>query len=683
MKPVRKKIHYILMACAIITYLLSEYSLSSQAADRSYPGYKEELDLIFIVDVSGSMKSRDPGYTAVQMIKGFIDLIDAENIRVGYVAYNDVIQSSAAPQAICLQEQQESLKQMIDGAVYQGETDIGLALMHAVSLAEPQENRKTVMILLSDGETDLRKSRTGRTTEDSSQDVEAGIAYCRDNAIPVHAIAFGSSYDGSTELLESIASRTGGTISQTGRPDSLIRIFYEAIQKEAGITILPVTESVYSAGIQNIRYTLPGSCYQYLACLLISSEELKQVEITCNGEPMEITAAGYFLGGRMKPTGEEEVLDIEITAVTREGQDLNVYLIGGRNLESRLTAPSEVQLGETYAFDINLVNQESGEVIQDASLYRNFTVEYGLYRILDNTKVPVKDAEISYEETGIHVSFRLEEKGDYVLKVRLLDFMESYWLEDIPFQAVNEGPTGEFPEQLRFPSTNRGESYDLTQYYQSSSGALTFQLSKAEGKSVVPVLEDGKLSWTVNGIGETTLYFTAEDPYGEVLHTAVVVEIQPLWIYYPGVFTGIAVILLLTCIYLYTKIPRKREVLLKQENHYQFSGKLNAYFTKLPGGMEITPLTFAIYHLKEDKVKLEAFFYEYPEIVEMFGMSEIHMAAGRDKNLIIRNKSKSTVMVGNTIVGSNYAYHVSYGSAIYIMAGDECELELHYVSVIK
>ena len=72
--------------------LMLTLSFVSQAQEsepvREITSQRTGLDLIFAIDCSGSLKSNDPDRTGLGMVKTFIDTIHAEDIRIGYVAYN-------------------------------------------------------------------------------------------------------------------------------------------------------------------------------------------------------------------------------------------------------------------------------------------------------------------------------------------------------------------------------------------------------------------------------------------------------------------------------------------------------------------------------------------------------------------------------------------------------------------
>ena len=126
------------------------------------------------------------------MVKAFVDTVHSTDIRVGFVAYNDRILSSTSPLAIRTSEERAVIKELIDKETYSGNTDIGLGLSYGCELINNTEKRKRVIVLISDGESDLHGSNTGRKWEDSQRDIEETAKQCAVDGIQIYTIAFGA-----------------------------------------------------------------------------------------------------------------------------------------------------------------------------------------------------------------------------------------------------------------------------------------------------------------------------------------------------------------------------------------------------------------------------------------------------------------------------------------------------------
>ena len=63
------------------------------------------------------------------MVQAFVDSIHAEDLEIGYVAYNDTILSSSPPVPMADTAQRQQLKDAIEHAAYAGDTDIGTGVI--------------------------------------------------------------------------------------------------------------------------------------------------------------------------------------------------------------------------------------------------------------------------------------------------------------------------------------------------------------------------------------------------------------------------------------------------------------------------------------------------------------------------------------------------------------------------
>ncbi len=140
----------------LIGIVLYEIMLAQNAWAEEYVSVKSGLDVIFVMDYSGSMKSNDPDAIAQGMVKAFIDTVHATDIHVGFVAYNDQLLAATQPLPVKTNEERQTLKTLIDKSGYSGNTDIGLGLRYAYDLIRQNSDRKKAIILISDGESDLK-----------------------------------------------------------------------------------------------------------------------------------------------------------------------------------------------------------------------------------------------------------------------------------------------------------------------------------------------------------------------------------------------------------------------------------------------------------------------------------------------------------------------------------------------
>ena len=90
----------ILLCCIVLCLLFPEKVHAEEIVSEEEP-----VDIIFVIDCSGSMKTNDVSRMGLSMVQAFVDTVQAEDIRIGYVAYNDSILSYSAPKSIALAEE--------------------------------------------------------------------------------------------------------------------------------------------------------------------------------------------------------------------------------------------------------------------------------------------------------------------------------------------------------------------------------------------------------------------------------------------------------------------------------------------------------------------------------------------------------------------------------------------------
>ena len=69
------------------------------------------------------------------MVQAFIDTMQTQGIRIGYVVYNHEILSYMAPETIDTTGKWEKLKDQIDSITYSGDTGIGMGISHTYKLS--------------------------------------------------------------------------------------------------------------------------------------------------------------------------------------------------------------------------------------------------------------------------------------------------------------------------------------------------------------------------------------------------------------------------------------------------------------------------------------------------------------------------------------------------------------------
>lgn len=188
----------------------SESELYSEDAEMN-------LDVIFVLDASGSMLESDPNKVALDAFNLFVDLCD-ETCSVGYVVYTEKIKDSSDLVPISNKKNLDTMKNKISNIQYDpnGDTDIALGLTKAMQMHDKTKSdskRKKIIVLLSDCNTHLIGST--RTVAESQKEMEQTLKELKSKDIPVYSI--GLNYDGTLDKKESekISSSTNGRSFET------------------------------------------------------------------------------------------------------------------------------------------------------------------------------------------------------------------------------------------------------------------------------------------------------------------------------------------------------------------------------------------------------------------------------------------------------------------------------------
>ena len=170
-----------------------------------------EVDVIFLVDSSRSIKKSDPDLIRLEAIELFSDLCTLGSTKIGFVLFGSEINYSQAPVAIDTEQDRQKLKETVSGLdELKGSTDIGRAVLHAAEMLASDEyagNGKFI-VFLSDGKTVISDNKEGRTLEDSQSDLTSGIVTARNAGIPIYTVGLNANGDVDEAELRYISAST-------------------------------------------------------------------------------------------------------------------------------------------------------------------------------------------------------------------------------------------------------------------------------------------------------------------------------------------------------------------------------------------------------------------------------------------------------------------------------------------
>lgn len=669
MKRLRlSKIRYFL--CCIMLSL----SVSQTVRAEEFISAQEPVEIIFVIDCSGSMKANDPSKMGLNMVQAFIDTVQTENVRIGYVAYNDGIRSYAAPESMEEEENRESLKEEIGAISYAGDTDIGLGLSHAHGLFTSETGSRKTMVLISDGETDLPENN-GRTEEQSNQELEQCIRQSKEENIQIYTVAFGQ-YEGSGEVLQDIAAETGAESYAAKDSEDLIKVLYGIFQDKFIYQIRQFSNGTYARGSQEIRCVLNAPYFNEMNILLVSSEPVGEATVQYGGEEIRLTGLSHYAVGKIRNAGADAAnRELVVCSETTEGQDLKVYIISYRKLVPVLQIATNARRNQELEYQVYFEGPD-GNIIENSEFYETFVWKFAG----DGISLLQESAELSDGVLKGTVNF--SQSGVYDLYGILSDEFGSYSFP-IQIKVTNAMPQGNIPEDSCTLSGG-GRTLCLDDYFADPDGdILTYSVADVSEETDV-LLEGNRLTVTPHSPGIHSVEILASDGEKEV-RCVYSIRALPLWRAYWWVTVPIGVLVVFLLWRLFQRPKPELERLTEEKRQNSFNGKLNAYFILQPEEEEeIPPLSFQMNKIDGGRVSLGALFGAYPEQAAALQLQDIFLIADENRTVILYHESKSGVMVGTAIACKQTQYHISFGDIIYITSPEgDYDLEIHYVALFQ
>lgn len=663
---------------SIIISLLFVGSPAQTALAASYS--QNDLDIMFVVDYSNSMNGNDKDKMALQMIGAFIDTSFSTKVRIGYTAYNHKILSAVKPQAIDTKEKRDSLRNKVTQVQRSGSTDIGLALKYGKSLLDSNGKRKSIMILISDGETDLTYANTGRTKKDSDRDMAQTAAECSKLGIPIYTIAFSDSFDGDSKILEGVSEQTKAVSYKARKPGDLIDIFNQIIKGNMMSSIIPIGAGMSGGSTQSITIPIPDNEEVREAnILVVSTTPIEEANLLYKGKESSFHRSQYYFTGKIvNPKSSEATLQLK----TQPGSQIKMYLQLYRDLDFKVDILEVAGKNQPFVVEGYFYDKTAKQQVTRESFYKDFTPRVEIYPLTKAGKVDKKAEKIKVDNMGfdngiLRGSVKLQKKGKYKLNFSMKSDSNSLLVNNIPFEIKNDPPEGEFESELTYHTFTKDVEFDLSQYFTDENGdTLTYQILGTD--NIGAKLNGDQLKLQIKGPGTSQLKVQVEDGDGGTLVSeGTTVTVLPIWKYYIEITLVAAALLALIVIVLALLWLRH----VKNRPRPFYSGKLNIYFTRMPDDMEIEALTFMLYPLETSEVTLGTLLDGAGVTIQELDSYKVKFMPSFDKKIIFCHNTANNIMLGSSIACKGLKYSMEYGSKIYITSkGEEYELEIHYVS---
>lgn len=275
---ITKKIIKISIFTIILILFLGLFPSASLFADIISPA---QIDVVLVIDVSGSMLSSDPEKVSFEAMKMFVDMTTFSGDKIGIVAYSDKIEREKALLTINTVEDKKTLHDFITQLEFIGlNTDIPLGLKEAaIVLGNGRDkSHKPLIILLTDGRNDLTRSE-----EQAETDLQGAISV----GFPIYTIGLNVNGKVDNAYLERISEESNARAFITDKAEDLPQILTEIFANHLKLKPLIIDSFEASGDFQTVDIPiLNENVLEANICILSS----KPVE-TRLYDPMKVEVA--------------------------------------------------------------------------------------------------------------------------------------------------------------------------------------------------------------------------------------------------------------------------------------------------------------------------------------------------------------------------------------------------------
>lgn len=232
----RKRI-IVLLVLSMVLVTMSLYTATAQST--SGDNGKKTMDLVIVLDHTGSLQQSDPNRLSLEAAKLIVDLMVQNGSKIGLVQYTDKVTDRLDITDINGQGDKNKLKSYIDrlGVPNGQSTDISTGLKEGVSmLAGLQMLENPVIVLLTDGKNDLNGS--DRTQDISQRDLEQDLDTAKKKEILVYTIGLNADGSVDKDMLSRIAKETGGKSYIVDKANDLPNIISNVYTDALGYKLL-------------------------------------------------------------------------------------------------------------------------------------------------------------------------------------------------------------------------------------------------------------------------------------------------------------------------------------------------------------------------------------------------------------------------------------------------------------
>ena len=382
-------------------------------------------DVVLVMDESGSMVHADEERMAIEGAKLFLDMGRMQESEAALVEFSNEIHSTGLID-MSQRQNREHVKEILDGVCYSrtAHTDTGAGLLEAVSLLEQDKDDKDkIIVLFTDGKTDIDAGTPERTIEDSLEDVNRAVEQAKAKGYKIYCLGLNANGQVDEQELAKIAESTGGKyhIVEDGKE---LPYFFHSIFADMEQSEQQILEEYDADGNSNrIKFRVDNGNVMEANIIISSGKQLETVSvIDPEGKILDLerndsavcsVSAKYTLIKLLFPAAGEWTVVID----GEEGDHIQVGMVYSYDVEIIVEAEqTSISKGEDLPIIAYLTTQ-SGK-ITEKGIYQNLTASLSV-KDMQSGEIFTQELLTDADNVLIRGTFTAKEETEYQISVHV------------------------------------------------------------------------------------------------------------------------------------------------------------------------------------------------------------------------------------------------------------------------
>lgn len=666
----------------IATLLISQ---SVYADDET--SINTEKEIVFVIDRSGSIATKDPNNLTNELVKLYIDSLDSQSTNIGVVGFSDRIVKNVGLTSLATDDDRLKLKKDVEGINVKGSTDIGLALKEATVMLENSENPESekIIVLISDGETDLSASKV-RKIEQSKEDEQYAVKKATENGYKIYSVGVNVS---DNKYLNEISNVANGKVYTMNKTSDLVNVF-ENLSLDGLNKNLTFTDNVVINGVaEDITVDLYNDYVKENNFLIIYDNRLSSI----SANDVNLTKSNYYSAYKFT---DNSVNELSLKMKSNNKTNIKMYYSITTSLKPEILQPQEIS-NDNYKINVNVLDTNTGSTV-DKSYLKNMNATL---HVVDEDNI--NEYDMLETDNGFETTIESKNINNTNIYVTIQDNLSGV---NIASAEINLGTANHRPKlkdsiEVKVLLNENVKEVDLDKYFDDiDNDKLSYKISNngiANGQTLINNVnvKDNKLIFNSVSEGVESITLEVTDNKGGSAVETISLSIMPFWIYYKqtSLIAGLCFIIFLLLFIILIRRKEKNQVRIIKENEadtyiaksksYFKGGRMEGYFLTTKSGKDYPALFWTEKHLENKTLITLGELLSFMDVGESIMESrKIFFEATEKGTIIFWHRTKCTVYLNNKEIDEGQQKELFYDDKMYIIFEDgETEIELRYKRV--